>query len=72
MRLHFTKTMAGAEESDDPEAIEGRMLDQIGLHEIVVHTMDALFRMFLTLRIGAEWEAELTRIQAWVHKARGV
>ena len=62
------KTMAGSEESNDPEAMEGMLLDKIGLHETVVRTIDELFRMFLTVRTGEEWGAELTRIREWVHR----
>ncbi|MGV1100192.1 hypothetical protein ACUUL3_12395 [Thiovibrio sp. JS02] len=62
------KTMAQSEEGGDAEAVEGRLLEHIGLHEMIVRTVDQLFRMFLDLRIGAGWEQELARIRAWVHK----
>ena len=64
------KTMATSEESNDPEAVEGRMLEHIGLHQTVMRTVDQLFRMFLEIRIGAEWSQELTRLQAWVLKGK--
>ena len=64
------KTMGSAEEGNDPEAVEGRLLEHVSLHEMVVRTVDQLFRMFLDLRIGSGWGQELTRMQAWVHKGK--
>jgi recombination associated protein RdgC len=64
------KTMGTAEEGGDPEAVEGRLLEHISLHEMAVRTMDQLFRMFLALRIGAEWEREVGRMRAWIGKAQ--
>ncbi len=62
------KTMASTEESDDPDAIEGRILEKISLHEQAVKTIDELFRMFLTVRVSAEWETELVQMRNWIHK----
>lgn len=62
------RTMAASEEGSDPDAVEGRLLEHIGLHEILVRTMDQLFRMFLALRTGPEWGLELERLRIWVRK----
>jgi hypothetical protein len=62
------KTMTTAEESDDPSAVEGRMLEKAGLYEEVLHLVDELFRMFLKLRISGEWEQELAGIRVWIHQ----
>lgn len=62
------RTMATSEESNDPEAVEGRLLEHIGLHEMIVRTMDQIFRMFLLLRIGPGWEQEVERVRSWVQK----
>ena len=64
------KTMAASEESNDPAAREGMILEKISLHEDLVRTMDELFRMFLKVRVSGQWQEELDRIRAWVHKAR--
>jgi recombination associated protein RdgC len=64
------KTMATSEESDDPEAVEGRLLEHIGLHETAMRTVDQLFRMFLEVRIGSEWGQELTRLREWVQQGK--
>ncbi len=66
--VKLPKTMAGSEESNDPEAVEGRLLDRIGLYEEVLRVVNELFRMFLALRVGPEWEGELAAIRAWIHK----
>lgn len=60
------RTMTSAEEGNEPEAVEGRLLEQIGLHEMAVRTVDQLFRMFLGLRTGSGWEQELARVRQWV------
>lgn len=65
------KTMGSTEEGDSAEAVEGRLLDRIGLLETVTRTMDDLFRQFLDIRTTPEeWQKELTRIREWIHKAQ--
>ncbi|MCB2184761.1 MAG: hypothetical protein KQH63_22270 [Desulfobulbaceae bacterium] len=64
------KTMASSEESDELEAVEGRLLDRIALLETATATVDRLFSMFLEVRMSkGEWQQELTRIRNWIHKA---
>lgn len=60
------KTMAGSEEGDDEVAIEGRLLDKIGLLETAYRIIDELLMQFITLRISNEWPTELAQIQKWV------
>ncbi|MFZ5760714.1 MAG: hypothetical protein ACOY32_13940 [Thermodesulfobacteriota bacterium] len=63
------RTMAGSEEGDSDEAVEGRLLDRIGMLEIAVRTMDELFRLFLEVRISpVRWQEEKERIRTWIHK----
>lgn len=63
------KTMTGAEEGDSEEAVEGRLLDRIGLLETAVATVDELFSMFLEVRVAHDlWQRERARIRAWIHK----
>jgi recombination associated protein RdgC len=59
------KTMESAEEFDEA-AREGRILDRIGLLEIMVRTVDELFRMFLKVRLSQGWEGEKDRIRGWI------
>jgi hypothetical protein len=69
--VRLPKTMSQAEESDDPAALEGMLLDRIGLFEELIRTIDELFRMFLALRTGEGWQEELIRLKAWIHKGAG-
>jgi len=62
------RTMSSAEESNDPDAVEGKLLEHIGLHETLVKTFDQLFRMFLAVRTVPAWEDELARIRRWIGK----
>ena len=64
--VRLPKTMTQAEEADDPAAREGMVLDRIGLYQSLVHTLDALFRMFLQVRLGDEWPEERQRLAAWI------
>ena len=62
------KTMASSEEGDDPAAVEGRLLDKIGLLEEAVNTIDELFRLFLKSRVSPDWDKECARMRAWIKK----
>lgn len=65
------RTMATADEGNDPEAVEARLLDHMGLFEMAVRTVDEFFRMFVKMRIDRTlWEKELSGMQAWVQKGR--
>jgi hypothetical protein len=68
--VKLPKTMAGVEEGDDPEAVEGRLLDRAGLYETAVHTVDELFRLFLKVRVSPEWPEEMERVRTWINKPR--
>ena len=43
-----------------------RILEKIGLYEQAVSLMDGLFRLYLSLRLSAAWEAELAKVQGWI------
>lgn len=60
------KTMATSEESDDPDAVEGRILEKISLYEQALHLVDEMFRMFLNCRLSDDWESELLRLRKWI------
>jgi recombination associated protein RdgC len=67
--VRLPKTMDGSEESDEAGAVEAKLLDRVGLYEMLLRTTDELFRMFLTKRTGAEWPQELARLTAWIKAA---
>lgn len=60
------KTMATSDESDDPAAVEGRLLEKIGLYEQALQLTDELFRLYLSIRLSPAWEEELTHLREWV------
>lgn len=60
------KTMASSEESDDPAAVEGKLLEKIGLYEQCLQLVDELFRLYLNLRLSSGWETELSKLRAWI------
>jgi len=63
------KTMAEAEEGETAEAVEGRLLDRIGMLETATRTIDELFRVFLEIRTSpGTWQEELARIRKWIRK----
>lgn len=60
------KTMASQEDSDDPMAVEGKILEKIGLYEQALQLVDELFRLYLNVRLSSGWAAELARLSAWI------
>lgn len=69
--VRLPKTMTQAEEGEDAAAVEGRLLDRIGLYEELLRTVDELFRMFLAQRVGAGWPEELEKVRTWIHTGAG-
>lgn len=67
--VRLPKTMTDSEEGNDPDAMEGRLLDRIGLYEISTRTVDELFKMFLDKRVGDDWPVELEKLRSWIKKA---
>ena len=67
--VRLPKTMTDSEEGNDPDALEGRLLDRIGLYEISMRTVDELFKMFLDKRVGDDWPVELEKLRNWIKKA---
>lgn len=65
--VKLPKTGAAQEGGDNPEEVEGRILERIFLFEELVRLVQALFRMFLEVRVGPDWKDELVRIRKWVH-----
>lgn len=57
------------ENSQQPEEIEGMMLERIFLFEELVRIVHELFKMFLQVRVGTEWRNEAEKIRTWIGKA---
>jgi len=56
-------------EGDNPEEVEGMILERIFLFEELIRVVNMLFRMFLQVRVGDKWPAELAKVTAWIHRA---
>ena len=64
--VKLPKTMATSEEGNDPAALEGRLLERISLLEEAVNTIDELLRMFVNIRVSADWDEEASKVRTWV------
>ncbi len=56
------------DKSDNPEEIEGMILERIFLFEELIRLVNMLFAMFLKVRLGAQWRDELQKMRHWVVK----
>ncbi|WP_457573580.1 hypothetical protein [Desulfolithobacter sp.] len=67
--VRLPKTVAASDEGNDPESLEGRILERISLLEELTGLIDELYRMFLEIRVSDLWPAELKNIRDWVNQA---
>jgi len=67
--VRLPKTLGAGEEESGPEAYEGRILERVGMIEEISRTVNELFRLFLQIRTGPEWEKELKMIRSWVRES---
>jgi recombination associated protein RdgC len=58
---------AGADHGDDPDSLEGQILERIGLFEELTSLVNELFRMFIKVRSSGQWSEELVKIRSWVN-----
>ena len=58
------KISGGLEKDEDPEAV---FFEKVYLLEKGLEFLDALFRFFLNLRLGKEWQEELASIRRWMY-----
>lgn len=68
VRLPKTETTEN-DKSDNPEEVEGMILERIYLFEELIKLVNALFRMFLNVRLSDVWREELQKIRHWVAKS---
>ncbi|HER62703.1 MAG TPA: hypothetical protein ENO11_01835 [Desulfobacteraceae bacterium] len=67
--VRLPKTVAGSDEGDDLESVEGRILERISLLEDLGALVNDLFRMFVSVRASSQWPDELRKVRQWVHHA---
>lgn len=71
VRLPKTETTEN-DKSESPEEIEGMILERIYLFEELIKLVNALFKMFLDVRLSEAWQDELEKIRGWVSKTAEV
>ncbi len=54
---------------DNPEEVEGIILERIFLFEELIRLVNVIFLEFLQVRLGEGWRDELVKVRAWIHKA---
>lgn len=55
--------------SDNPEEVEGMILERVFLLEEIIRLVNELFKMFLVIRVSSDWPEELQKIRSWVEKS---
>jgi recombination associated protein RdgC len=70
--VKLPKTGAESGNDNNPEEREGMILERIYLFEELIQVVMDLFRLFLTVRVSAEWREELQQIRTWVQKTNNV
>lgn len=66
--VRLPRTVAAADEGDDPASLEGRILERVALFEDLSGLVNDLLRMFIQVRASDDWPAELQKIRRWVHR----
>ena len=56
------------DKSENPEEVEGMILERIYLIEELVRLVNVLFGLFLKARLGPKWRDELLTIRQWIAK----
>lgn len=67
--VRLPKTVAEADEGNDQESLEGRLLERISLFEELSSLVNDLYRMFIAKRASEQWPKELQKIRQWIHHA---
>jgi len=62
---------AGADDGDDPDSLEGQILERISLFEDVSSLVNELFAMFINIRASGKWQEELIKLRRWVNDTSG-
>jgi len=62
---------AGADDGNDPDSLEGQILERIALFEDLTALVNELFAMFINIRASRDWPEELIKVRKWVNSAAG-
>jgi len=66
--VSLPRTLSPNEEAADPMAWEANVLERLGMSEVLMYTIDELFRMFLQIRTSDAWPQELVKLKSWIAK----
>ena len=61
-----------SDKSENPEEVEGMILERIFLFEELIRVVNKMFLMFLQARVGEEWGDELRKVRDWIHNSTGI
>lgn len=68
--VRLPKTEGTEQGSNNPEELEGMVLERIFLFEELVRLINDLFRIFLAIRVGEQWRGEVLKIKTWIDHTR--
>jgi hypothetical protein len=68
VRLPKTEASEG-DKGDNPEEVEGMILERVYLLEEIIRLVNELFKMFLVIRVSSGWSEELFKMKDWVEKS---
>ena len=57
------------DKGDNPEEVEGMILERVYLFEEIIKLVNELFKMFLVIRVSTGWSEELSKMRSWVEKS---
>lgn len=63
---------AGTESGDDPDGLEGQILERMALFEELIFLVNEMFRLFLQVRTTAQWSEELGGIREWINPDKDI
>jgi len=58
-----------SDRGENPEEVEGMILERIFLFEELIRLINVIFLKFLQLRLSEDWRDELIKVREWIHKA---
>ena len=61
-----------SDKSENPEEVEGMILERIFLFEELIRVVNKMFLMFLQARVGEKWGDELRKVRDWIHNSTGI
>lgn len=58
-----------ADRGENPEEVEGMILERVFLFEELIRLVNVIFLQFLRVRLSDDWRDELLKVRTWIHKA---